>query len=1000
MKKFLSVLIFLFVLCLAVSCMPADNGGDKTGGAHEHTLGDWVLEDDEAESCEGATFVAKCSECSETVSREGTDEDHLWNDLYNSDESDHWKTCRICQQKKSSAHTYDNPCDAFCNDCGRVRLDYHEDLNHDGKCDVVGCGAGVKVSHVDIGNDNRCDVCGCVIVCEHTDENRDALCDLCAKPIPNTIPLVNSRGESGFKFVLGSGITVNVYKKIDNLQRELLSLGVAVDYNEGNECEYEILFGEVSGRGTKYNVNIRDYGTKGYVVKIIDKKIVVLGGSEAAFLDAIDKLREDFFGITEAVTSSGTLKDVYLYSDKISYYVQNDYPITLITLFGSDIRGFKIGHNTSSAGSAATKLQALIYEKTGYWLEVIRTDDPSDNTIFLGEIDNCGDTGFSASFSENGIVFLSEYSTTLGRIPYEFFAEAIAEASSAGEILVLDKSDESYAKFAKNAHYVYYDDFGAVGDGVTNDADAIYEAHSYAVNGGHKKIIGTPGKTYLIGEIASKSASIITCDVDWTDVKFIIDDREATITNGYRGSVFEVRGSVSYGFGPSKSEFLQALNDAGGFKASEITKFDLGIGHAAMLAVSNDTHKYFIRQGVNANSGNTQRELILVDEYGNIDPKAGFLFNYEKVTYVTVYRVDAESSAPITINGGEFTTKAHDQTEKVEYTGQRGITVYRHNTTIKNLEHYVTGEPTGDKGSAYPNFMDINKAYNVLIEDCVFTARKAYYTYKGTSKVGQGTYDITTHDSLEVVWRRCTESNFYNSAGKKSYGYWGINGGGGSKRITYDGCTLSRFDAHTGIMHAYIYDSIVGSVDVVGGGNLHIINSEIYGTSMIRFREDYGAFWYGDVIIKDCTMVDQKGTATTGQLFEVSWVNHYYGYETAMPASIIIDGLKVKGEPGITTKVVNMNIFANSFINNSDKYNAPTVDGAENVNIMTPPGSIIVRNNRAGFVFNLSIFEGKEYFKNTHVEEIPVGTIPSCSSHTDHNGDYTCDTCWEYIRAN
>ena len=95
-----------------------------------------------------------------------------------------------------------------------------------------------------------------------------------------------------------------------------------------------------------------------------------------------------------------------------------------------------------------------------------------------------------------------------------------------------------------------------------------------------------------------------------------------------------------------------------------------------------------------------------------------------------------------------------------------------------------------------------------------------------------------------------------------------------------------------------------------------------------------------------------------------------------------------------------MNIFANSFVNNSDKYNALTVDGAENVNIMTPPGSIIVRNNRAGLVFNLSIFEGKEYFKNTHVEEIPVGTVPECNGHNDHNGDYTCDTCWEYVRAN
>lgn len=986
MKKILSITLLFVLLCLFVSCTGPVEGGNNGGESaeHKHTLGEWKPESESITDCEGAEFVAVCSECSEAEKRKGTADDHKWKDDF--DDAKHWKKCELCHKiKDEAAHVYDRECDSECNVCYGWREVTHVDSNYDGKCDREGCGA--------------------FVACQHPDEDKNAVCDKCNKPISGALALVNRIGNTSFKFVLGKGVTGNAKRQIDNLKAELSGLGVSIDYNNGEEVEYEIIFGQSTARDNKYKIDIHTNGMKGYIVKVIDSKIVVIGGSEEAFVAAIATLREQFFGINESVIESGSLKNVYLYRDKEISYVQDDYSVNLITLYGQDIRDFKITYSGGEARTSAIKLQNLLYEKTGYWLETVIASEAEDKTIFLSLVDKCGENGFSAEFSENNIVFTSEYDTTIQKLPYDFFLDVISSVPEGTKTLALGADSENYPKFKRNAHYVYYEDFGAVGDGVTNDADAIYEAHSYAVSGRHTKIIGTPGKTYLIGEIASKSASIINCDVDWTDVKFIIDDREATITNGYRGSIFEVRGGISYGFSASESEFLTQLNAAGGFKASEITKFDLGIGHAAMIAVSNDTHKYFIRQGVNANPGSTQRELILVDAEGNIDPKASFLFNYEKVTYVTVYRVDTESAKPITITGGEFTTVAHDQTEKTEYTGQRGITVYRHNTTIKNLEHYVTGEPVYNsstpkperKGSAYPNFMDINKAYNVLIEDCVFTARTTYYSPK---EVGQGSYDITTHDSLEVVWRRCTESNFYNSAGKKSYGYWGINGGGGSKRVTYDSCTLSRFDAHTGIMHAYIIDSVVGSVDVVGGGNLHVINSKIYGTTMIRFREDYGAFWYGDVLVKDCTMVDQKGTATTGQLFNTSWVNHYYGYETAMPTTIVIDGLKVEGEPGITTKVVNMNIFANSFINNSDKYNAPTLDGAENVNIMTPPGSIIVRNNRAGFVFNLSIFEGKEYFKNTHVEEIPVGTLPSCSSHTDHNGDYTCDTCWEYIRAN
>ena len=49
--------------------------------------------------------------------------------------------------------------------------------------------------------------------------------------------------------------------------------------------------------------------------------------------------------------------------------------------------------------------------------------------------------------------------------------------------------------------------------------------------------------------------------------------------------------------------------------------------------------------------------------------------------------------------------------------------------------------------------------------------------------------------------------------------------------------------------------------------------------------------------------------------------------------------------------------------------------------------------------YNFAIFEGKEYFKDTYLAEIPIGEIPECTSHTDADGDYLCDTCGEYMSA-
>ena len=966
-----------------------------------------------------------------------------------------------CRRHEDLDH--DGVCDT--KGCGTLVKVVHFDDDHDGMCDELYCTHdGMYFEHVDDNYDRVCDDCDAeieidcecydddedgycdeceypIIICEHRDRNKDDICDkckepmpappvcnhkdgdknglceLCKEPMPGTITLVDGNGKTSYKFVLGKGFGGSVRRKIEYLANELDDYGVPAEINEGEAVDYEIIFGEVTGRDAKYSLDAHDYGVKGYAIKIIDTKIIIIAGSDAAYTEAVDLLRTEYFGINDKIVALGELKSVYVYSDAETVKIQDDYKINHITLFGEDIRSYKIAYDEASADTknAATQLQKLLYEKAGYWLETAKTSEltAEDKVISFGLVEKCGENGFAATFEAGKITFTSEYITSIKKVPYDFFLDMLENTEDENKTLALTAASASYDRFTKNAHFVYYDDFGAVGDGIVNDADAIYDAHQFAASGDHKKIIGTPGKTYLIGEISAKNACPIKCDVEWTDVKFILDDREGVITNDYRGSVFSVTGSSSTSVTPSNNEFLKAINEAGGFKASDMEKFDLGLGYAAMLFVTNGNHKNFIRYGVNSNSGTTQTEIILIDAEGNIDPRVRFLFDYEKVTHVRACRVDTNTIKPITINGGEFTTKAHNQTASTTYTGQRGIIISRAHVTMKNVKHYVTGEPDSEKGSAYPNFVDVQNAYNVLIEDCVFTGHKTYYNIKGTNKVGLGTYDLTTHTSLEVTFKNCTQSNFYNDPTDPSKGrpsqYWGIGGGGESKRVTYDGCTLSRFDAHTGIMHAYIINSTVGSIDLTGGGNLHVINSKVYGTPMIRFREDYGAFWIGDVVIKDSSIVDSKDNETV-QFFNTSWANHYFGYETSMPTSITIDNFSVlkTDEKTISTTAKNANFFSTSFVNESDKYNAARfreqqADGSyaevDNKNIMTPPGQIIVKNNKVGLKYNFAIFEGKEYFKDTYLAEIPIGEIPECTSHTDADGDYLCDTCGEYMSA-
>jgi hypothetical protein len=84
--------------------------------------------------------------------------------------------------------------------------------------------------------------------------------------------------------------------------------------------------------------------------------------------------------------------------------------------------------------------------------------------------------------------------------------------------------------------YVTYEDFGAVGDGKTEDFEAIYKTHEYA-NAHGLTVKGTPGKTYYINDTKFGTDTVHTAkiktNVDWCGAHFIIDDTELTVMNNY-----------------------------------------------------------------------------------------------------------------------------------------------------------------------------------------------------------------------------------------------------------------------------------------------------------------------------------------------------------------------------------------------------------------------------------------------------------------------------------
>ena len=452
---------------------------------------------------------------------------------------------------------------------------------------------------------------------------------------------------------------------------------------------------------------------------------------------------------------------------------------------------------------------------------------------------------------------------------------------------------------------VRYEDFGAVGDGKTNDFAAMKAAHAYA-NENDLKVVAEPGKTYLIDKTGKESVVVMT-DTVWEGATIVVDDRYVFPNDPERlTQAFIIKSQYEKVVHGEDSEIVKAINAAGGIKTNT-KKLPYAFGYPAMLVPYDTTHKVYIRYGLNQNAGQDQHEVILVDGEGNIDPDTPALLDYNHISYIVEIRADDK---PITLLGGTFVTRANRAPCAYTYYS-RNISVCRSNVTIDGLKHRITDE--GNHGAPYAGFLNARSVNNLFVVNCDFQAHR-YYMNEDPNTGGptwMGTYEIGGGESNNLYYKNCTQINFYSPDGHPTSawydkdgntalnnkggtaGIWGVMGTNYCKNVTYDNCTLNRFDAHAGVYNATMKNnSKVISVNLIGGGTALIENSEIHNSVILNLRSDYGSIWDGDIVIKNTKFFSNAVNPT---LITGSWTNHNFGYKTRIP-NIEIDNLEIVGD--------------------------------------------------------------------------------------------------------
>jgi len=757
---------------------------------------------------------------------------------------------------------------------------------------------------------------------------------------PSSDLILASGGETRYTIVRGDNADPAEVEAAVFLRRYMEQCGIRVpittDFKKNPVSEYEIVVGETTRTAGQGNtVDVHDMGLEGYFVAVSGSRIYLRGGSPASAADAVELFLTEFFGYTGDAEKASPVTDVKIPGDYFRS-VRQEYALEAITVAETDLNSFRIriDGNDPTVREAAVRIQEFLYAYCGAWLEILPADAQYSGPCMIFGADAPAGRGTFEMKAENGNLVLRT-DTEMGFLRgwYRFFAEHVKGKSGTLPL------SASFAYTAELMREVRYCEFGAAGDGVTDDSSAIADTHAYA-NRMRLPVKADAGAVYYIGVL--EETIPVRTDVDWRGAKLIIDDSLIRYDDAKH------RGVWVFTILPDTEPAKIAVPDG-----MSLTKGQNNLGmtfeKSCMLKIENAGEKINLRYGENANNGVNRHEYILVDKDGNVDPSTPIQYDYRQITAITQYTVN---DAPISLGNGYIETIApNPKKDDPDYDNQyyyyaRGIMVRRSNVTLHDIDHTKTGEDKAymidrngdgkieiygaDKpfGVPYSGFFSFKFCANAEMRDCRIQGHQAYNFYMPNGARNEcGSYELNSEGTIGLTFRnlRQKENPETGETITNRTMYHGIMGSNYCRNLLVENCYMDRFDSHQGMYNAVIRDSVLGfGILVIGGGTLRIENvTRLSGDAFILLRTDYNSIFDGDVILKNCTAGESVACLIRGR-----WISFYNGLPNHMTGRVEIDGL--------TAAHPNFSLFA---ISGSGIGNALT----DAVNPLIPPKEITVR---------------------------------------------------------
>ena len=707
----------------------------------------------------------------------------------------------------------------------------HTDKNHDGLCDTKTCRTNVEISHSDSDGDGFCDATDCKL-------------SLTDKPESPKEPDTETEEDDSEEEIPKEEIPEEEIPEEESCE-------TCIDTNSDSECD-------ICG-------NPIEFSPAPPCEICID-----LDGD--GFCNRCEKeIEYTPVPPCETCTDSDGNGACDICAKEIMPEIP-DYPISSVSISGLSIENHVIAYDSSESVNEviANEIKSLLYERAGILLSVkdikLLTDE---KYIAVKSQPKSGEEGFYVKTDSAGnLEIISEFPNKT--------------QSAAGDYLNFlhhATGDVSFSEFVANVRDVFYSDFGAIGDGITDDYAKIKATHDYANEYGHT-VVAPSNATYYLSSVP-ETIEILT-NVCWENAIFIIDDTEITPSSPEKDiSIFTVKSDYEPVLFEEQSPEVSAINSSGGI-GKDTESINLNLGYPALLILENEECESFIFYG--CSEGVPQKEAVLVDEFGNLDSSTPLTLNFEKLTSIYAFRAD---DTPITVSGGHFITRLNQSAQTESYS--RNLMVCRSNTTLKRMRYETEGEAENNSDtSPYLAFFRILNSGNVIFEDCSVAARKLRQSSDGTELKNEV---ISIELSANIIFRRCNQTNFYGLSGTSAaVGNSDIMGISYSKNLIYERCTLSTLCAEYGVYNLTVKDSSIVKIEIVGSGDLLLENTSVYSDTVISLCKKSGSFWNGSIAIRNLN-VKNKGAVN---LIDGAWYNHDFGYLTSFPKEITVEGITLK----------------------------------------------------------------------------------------------------------